>query len=102
VDSEIAGQFEVCPVIKRVSHGVRNGSGPRCELLKRGNIASAIALCDAVGPHGPPFVMITREPDFEKVAEASIFGNIPGREVRVVAKDGLGSGVFVVQPGGCF
>ena len=102
VDSEEALQFQRGPVIKRISQGMRNRFGEGEKLLFPRRSASDVALGDAICSHGPPFVVITTEPDMSKAFEALIPRNLVYREVRVVVVNRLVLRKVVIKTAGGF
>ena len=96
-DTEVAFQFEVRPVIKRVAQRERHGGGPGAELFARRGVAGDEAFSDAVGPQRAPFVMVAFEPDFKQVFELAVFRDVVRRNVAVIIENRLGFGVLVVE-----
>jgi hypothetical protein len=97
VDAEVALQFQVRPVIQRIAQRVRHGTGPRQELLVRSSIAGAITLADRIGPHGAPFVVIALQPDFGKVVELPVSGDVLGREMAMIVENRLTFGEGAIE-----
>ena len=64
VDPEVAFQFEMHPVVKRIAQRVGHSRGPCLELLKRWSVSGAILFGHAVGAHRAPFVVVPLKPDF--------------------------------------
>src|SRR5262245_58481567 len=96
----MALQFDVGPVIKRIAQSVRNGGGPGLKLTERIGVAGAEPLRHAIGTHRPPFVMIALEPDFKKIIEGTILGDVLWRQVAMIIEDRLVFRVGMVQPAG--
>lgn len=96
-DVEVARQFEVSPVVERVTQGLRDGFGPGEEFIAGSGISSAKALIDAVGAHGPPLVVVAFEPDFEEVGELTVVGDVARGEMVVVVENRFLRSVLMVQ-----
>ncbi|MNE29065.1 hypothetical protein D3C80_1225330 [compost metagenome] len=75
-DTEWTSQFQMRPVIQRVTDGVWHGCRPRIKLLAVSRITGTQALSHTVGAHRTPFVVVTLQPDVIQVFEAIIFGNL--------------------------
>ena len=84
-------------MIERIAQGVRNSGSPGCELFVGLGFACAEAFGDAVGAHGAPFVVVAFEPDFEKILELAIGGDVFRRKVAVVIENRLGRGETVIK-----
>src|SRR5882757_414024 len=95
-DSEVAFQFEMSPVIERVAKSKRHGASPRKKFLIGGGVAGTVTFRHPTGPHGSPFVMIAFQPDLGEILKLAIFGDIAGRQVGMIVKDRLASGIVVV------
>src|ERR1700728_4489697 len=95
-DAEVTLQFEMCPMVERITQGVWDCAGPGEELLIRGCVARAISLRLAIDAHGTPFVVIAFQPYFEEVVESPVFGNLTRGEMAVVVEDWLRSGIGLV------
>ena len=63
VDTEVALQLQVRPMIQRIAQRVGNRLGPRLEFFPRRRIAGAKTFLHAVRPHAAPFIMIAGQPD---------------------------------------
>jgi hypothetical protein len=98
VDSEIAFQFQVRPVIQRIAQRGRHGARPGEVFLVRKSVAGALAFRHPVGPHGAPFVVIAFQPDLEKILEAPVFRHILGRQMAMIIQNRLVLGELVIQP----
>src|SRR5215470_2383009 len=97
VDSKVANQFEVSPVVERIPQSPRNGSRPRNELFIGFRVAAAVFLGDSVGTHCPPLVVVAVEPYLREIAKSPVFGDIGGRKMTVKVEYRYGSGVLAVQ-----
>ncbi len=96
-DAEVILQLEMSPVVKRIADQLRDRFG-KCEiLLVRRRVAGAEALRDAVGPHGPPFIMIAGEPDFSQVGEAMVRCDLRRRQVAVVIENRFRLGIRIIE-----
>ena len=100
VDSEVALQFEVRPMVERIAQGVRNGSRPGQKFLVGSGIPRNEFFRDTVGPHSPPFVVVSLQPDLEQIGEPPIFSNVAGRKMTVIVEDGLRSGELMIKTPG--
>ena len=98
IDTEVALQLEVGPVVERIAQGVGDRAREGEKFFVGLGVAGDQALVGTVGAHRPPFVVISLQPDFEKIFKATIVGNVLRRQVIVVVEDRLWLGVFVVQP----
>jgi hypothetical protein len=83
-DTEVAREFEMCPVVERIAERVRDGARPCDEFVVRRGAAGAVFFIHAVAAHRAPFVMVAFEPDFKEVTELAVGGDILGRDVAVV------------------
>src|SRR5262249_26212560 len=73
---EVALQFEVRPVVKWIAKRVGDGGSPSLEFGEGLGVAGAKAFSYAVGAHGPPFVMVTFQPNLEEVTELPVFSDV--------------------------
>lgn len=101
MDSEIALQFEMRPVIQRVPCRKGNRSSPLFKFRIIGLVTGAEAFVHAVGAHGAPFIMITIKPYLGQVVEIDIIGNLVGRQVIVIVDYRHRRRMLVVQVAGC-
>src|SRR5262245_58791231 len=85
------------PVIERIAQRVGDGARPRQELLVGVGVSGAKALFDAVGAHGPPFIVVARQPNLEQIGELPVGGDVLRRKMAVIIEDGFLRGVFMVQ-----
>ena len=99
VDVKVAAQFQVRPVEERIAERVRHGLGPRLELFPRGGGTGDASLGDAVGPHGPPLVVVAVEPDGVEVFKPPIFRDVARAQVAVVVDDRLPRRDLVIEGG---
>ena len=82
-DAEIALQFQMRPVEKRIAQGLGNRCRPRLEFFARGGfVAGDQFFRHAVGPHRAPFVMVAAQPRFVDILKVPVFRQCPS------AKDG--------------
>src|ERR1700723_473654 len=88
------------PVIQRIAQSVRNSLRPCEKLVVRIGFAGAVALCDAVGSHGPPLVVIAFEPDLVKVAELPVIRNVLRGKMAMVIKDRLRGRILAIEAAG--
>ena len=56
---------------------------------------------DAIGAHGPPFVMVIIEPDPGNILKRDIFCDLPNRQVAMEIKNGHPGRVLMIQGLGC-
>ena len=101
IDAKVAAQLQVRPVEERIAERVRHGLGPRLEFFPRGGGAGDPLLRDAVGPHGPPLVVVAIEPDGVQVFKPPVLGDVARAQVAVVVDDGLPSRDIVIEGSGC-
>ena len=78
---------------------MRHGLGPRLELFPRGGGAGDPLLADAVGPHGPPLVVVAIEPDGVEVFKPPVLGDVARAQVAVVVDDRLPRRDIVIEGG---
>ena len=97
---KVAAQLQVRPVEEGIAERVRHGLGPGLKFFTRGGSAGDPFLRDAVGPHGPPLVVIAIEPDGVEVFKPPIFRDIARAQVAVVVDDWLPGGDVVIEGGG--
>ena len=57
---------------------------------------------DAIGTHGPPFVMIAIKPDLGQILELLVYGNVFHRQVAVVVINRHALGIIMVKDFGRF
>ena len=83
-------EFQVCPVIKRVAHGVRHCFDPFFVLFPVRSIFSrAVFLVNSVGAHRTPFVVVALEPDLPQVVELMVIRNVFRIQMAVVIDNRL-------------
>jgi len=95
---EVAAQFEVRPVVERVSDEPGDGVRPFEEFVVGLRGASDVFLGDAVGAHLPPLVVVAAEPHGREVREAPVVRDFLRDEVAVVVVDRLRRRGLVVKP----
>ena len=106
VDAEHAAQFQVRPVIQRVSHGIGNSLRPFLEGFPGGMLAAGeIVLGNAVRAHRTPLVVVSivtvHKPELRDVAELDVLRDLLRHKVAMVIDDGHLLRVLVVKlPGG--
>src|SRR5258708_4425853 len=101
IDSEVAVQFQMRPVIERITQRVGDRARPRLEFFIGRGIAAAVTFGHAVHAHCPPFVVVAFQPDLIKVVKAPVAGYLSGRKMIVVVQHRLFRRVgFVKRPGG--
>lgn len=96
-DAVITLQFQMRPVIERITERVRNSFGPREKFVVRAGVAGDEFFRDAVGPHRAPFVMVAFEPDFKKVFELAVARDVARRNVAMIIEDRLVRRELVVK-----
>ena len=97
-DAEGRLQFQVCPVVQRITEGVGHRLCPLLELLPvRGVLACAILLVDTVGTHSAPLIVVTTEPELCDALETMIVGHHLGDQVTVIVDNRHLSRVVVIQ-----
>ena len=97
IDIENSFQFQVGPVIEWVTERMRYRTSPGEKFVVGISVSRTERFIDTTGPHGAPFIMVARKPNFEQVIEATVARNIPGAEVTVVVKNWLLASVGMVQ-----
>ena len=86
------------PVEKRIAQSLGHGRGPGAKFVVRRGCARTEFLRDAVGAHGPPFVVVSFKPNFGKIRKLPIFRDVLRREMAVKIKDRLRIGKSPVKP----
>ena len=90
-------ELKVGPMVKRVSHGIRNGLRPFFEFL----IASASSgyefFRNSVATHGAPFIMVSAEPYLGKILELVVVSDHLRHEVTVVVDDRHVFSAFMIK-----
>lgn len=102
VDAEEAFQFEGGPVVEGVAQGVGDGFGPGGEFVFPGGVAGDVGFGDAVGAHGPPFVVVATKPQVADGFIRRVAGDFVDGEVGVVVVDGFVFGELMVKAAGGF
>ena len=97
-NTEIAGQFELCPVVKRIAQQVGHGRRKGIKLLAIRRRTGDQRLIDAIRAHRAPFVMVAAQPQLSEILPASVGGNVGWWQMTVVINDRQMCGVFVIQP----
>ncbi len=86
------------PMIKRVSHAVRNSTCPFLKLFPIGGIpAGNERLVYTVGAHRTPFVVVAFEPYSGKVLEFMVVCHIFRIEVTMIVYNGLVFSILMIQ-----
>ncbi len=102
MDSEIALEFKVSPVVERISQCMLHGVSPCKELIKWICILSGYQLFfHPIGAHRTPFVVITSKPSIGNGHEALVLSNLLWIEVTVIVKDHLVFCILMIQLLGC-
>ena len=98
VDSECGLQFEVAPVVERIAHAVRHGSGPGLKLLVVRCVGtSAVTFSNAVSAHCTPFVVVATQPHLGEGTESIVVGHHLRTEVAVIVYDRQRCCMVVIQ-----
>lgn len=97
VDAEVAAEFEVGPVEERVAEGVGHRRGPGGEFVAWGGGPGDQVFGHAVGPHRPPLVMVSLQPDGVKTFKPAVLGDVAGAQMAVVVDDWLPRGHPLVE-----
>ena len=84
-------------MVEWVAQGVGNGCRPLLKFFVIGLASGAIVFRDAIGAHGPPFVVVAVQPGLGQVVKAFVFGNLLRWQVVVVINDGHFMGILVVE-----
>ncbi len=87
VYSKAGLEFQVSPVIERVTHAVGHGLGPFLELVPVGCVAGYVFLGYSVGAQCAPFVMVSAKPQLGYGTELVVTGYLLRVEVAVVVYD---------------
>ena len=59
-------------MVERIAQRVGNGSRPGQKLLVGRRVPGDVVLRDAIGPHRPPFVVVSLQPDLEEIPKPPI------------------------------
>ena len=102
IDFESPCKLKMCPVIKRISHGIRNGFRPFFELFIAPAWSRDEFFRDAVASQSSPFVVVTSKPYFCKVLELIVVSYHLRIEVAVVVYDRHMLSTFVIEFAGIF
>ena len=102
VDSENAAEFQMGPVVERVTESIRHGFSPLFEGLPGVVLSSGkIIFADTVGAHGTPFIMVAvmpvHQPELGDVAELDVLGNLLRHQMAMVIDDGHVLGMLVIK-----
>ena len=100
VDSEIACELQMRPVIERIAQGVGNRCSPRLEFFLRRRIARDASLGNSIRPHRAPLVVIARQPKLGQIRELVVGRDLRRREMIVIIDDGLGRRVTMIKLAG--
>ncbi len=101
-DAEVARQFKMSPMVERIAERIRHRRRPSLELFLRRGVAGDIFFRHAVRPHGPPLVVVARQPDIREIGELMVLRDLGGGEVIVEIDDGLRGGKLMVKRAGRF
>ena len=83
-------EFQVSPVVKGVSHGVRHCFHPFFVLFPvRSIFTCTVFFINTVGAHRTPFVMVTLEPNLPQVVELMVFRNVFRIQMAVIIDNRL-------------
>ena len=98
VGIEVAFQFEVCPVVQWVAHGLWNRACPGVEFFFWVGVFSGDQMLWLAGcAHGAPFVVVATEPHLGEIGKSDIACDFCRVEVAVVVHDRLVGSYFVVE-----
>src|SRR6202140_529890 len=89
-NAEVALQLQVRPVIERIAQRVGHGSRPGQKFLVGRGAPSDVLFRNPIGPHGPPFVVVSLQPDLKQICELPIFRNVLRGKMAVIIEDRLG------------
>src|SRR5205807_4431439 len=78
VNIKIAFELEMGPMEERVAQSVGNGGRPSHEFLVGRSVARAEPFGYAVGPHCPPFIVVSLKPNIDQVGKTAVFYNLLG------------------------
>ena len=87
-DPERPPQLEVGPVVQGIAQRVRYRLSPGQELVAGAGYAGDLAFSYAVGPHGPPLIVIAVQPNPGDILEFLVTGNFIRRQMAVIINDG--------------
>ena len=73
---KVAAQLQVGPVEEGIAKCVWHGLGPRLKLVPWAGGTGDAFLGDAVGPHGPPLVVVAVEPDSVEVFKPPVLRDV--------------------------
>ena len=101
VNAEVTAQLHVNPVMHRVAQGLWDCLGPGLEFFPWRGIACDQSLCDAVGTHQSPLVVVATQPELGDVLPSMVLCNFLRREMAVVIINRLVFGDFMKEALGC-
>ena len=87
IDAEVAFQFEMAPMVKRISQRVWHGLAPREKFFIGLGFARAKFFRNSIAAHRAPFVVVAFQPDLGQVGKAPVASKVLGRKVAVVIDD---------------
>ena len=99
--AEVVLQFQVTPVVHRVSNGSGQHLGKLLEFFPSRSLSGDELLWYAVGAHKPPLIVVSPQPHLGKILKVSILPDILGVNVAVVIHNGHPLRPAVVQLHGC-
>ena len=95
--TEITFQFQMGPMIKRITDQGRKRARKRFKFFIIAGITRNHAFGKSAGTHGAPFIVIGAEPDFRNIFILFIFGNFFGVHMTVIVNDGHFRSIVVVE-----
>ena len=72
------------PVPERIPQETRHRTGKGEEFFIRLSCARDVGFGNAVGPHRPPLIVISSQPDFGQIGPFLILGDLLGGKVTVI------------------
>lgn len=97
-DPKIPSQFQVTPMIQRITQRIGHGLSPFPEFFPVRAVAGNVTFVHSIGPHCAPFIMIPVKPCFYDIIEPAVFCDLARRQMAVIVNNRHGCGVFMVEP----
>ena len=100
INAKGSREFQVGPVPEGVAQQLWHRLGVGQKLVIGISVAGDVAFWHPGGPQGPPFVVVTSEPDFSQVVPLLVLCNFLRQQVAMIVVDRLVRGDRVKLPGG--
>ena len=94
---EVHLQFQMGPVIQRISYGVGNGFTESLEFFEIGLGPCDVFFTESHASHGSPLVVVSAQPDVSDVSESRIFSDHLGIQMTMIVIDWHVFRILMVQ-----